>query len=69
MEISKGDGDREEDDIARVSKEQTHEFNYLGEHEHENELSPECVFLAFGIPVGSCAPDRVEKERIEQEGE
>lgn len=64
MEISKDDGNREEDEIGRVAPEKTNELDNLGEGEHEDELGPKGIEAVREVPVGSCPPARCQEERI-----
>lgn len=65
MEVSKDDGYREEDEIARIAEEKAHKLYNLGEGKHENELSQNSIFAMLKIPVCGCPPARNQQKRVD----
>lgn len=64
MKISEKDRDGEEHDVAWVSHEETDKFDDLGKPEHEDDLRPEGILPACGIPVCRCLPERENDEWV-----
>lgn len=67
MEVSEQNGHRQEDDVAGVSKKQSHKLDHLSEGKHEDELGPEGEATALHVPTRRSPPAREEEERIDDE--
>lgn len=57
VEVAKDDGDGQEQDVARVSQEESSKLYDLGETKYEDDLGPECILSARWVPVGGGLPE------------
>lgn len=69
VEPAKQDRRRKEHDVARVAPEQSHQLDCLGEAKYKDDLGPEGLLAADGVPLGGALPQRVDDEGVEKEGQ
>lgn len=68
VEVSKGNRDGQEHDIARISYEESGKLHDFREAENEDNLSPEGILATRWVPIGGCLPERKDDEGIHNEG-
>lgn len=69
MAPAEDNGDGQENDVARVAAEETHELDNLGEAEDEDNLCPKSLLAALHVPVGGTLPESEDDEGVEDEGQ
>lgn len=69
MTPSENDGHRQENDVARVASEETHELDDFGEAKNEDDLSPQSLLAAVNVPLSSTLPQSKDDEGVEEESQ